>query len=525
MNLARFTGTQKLFYRYRYGLLFVLTALFLLSSLLASAADKRVALFPLAFYADPSKAYLRQGIKTMLESRLSGEGLEIISSDSILSESDKQGVTSDQRATELAKLLKANYAIFGSVTSLGTGYSLDLSFLDLTKTEPAVTKISEAVSEDQLIPKVSDVVYEFRAMAAGVDTRKQVTATPAAMPKETKSGIFFKQTDEASGFRPAGRLSLKEGVMSLDIGDLDGDGQPEIVVLSRNTLMVYVRDQKSLALKETLRTATGEEFLKVSVGDVDGNGKAEIYLVSFYGSRAQTSVWEWAGKFTKKLDRQTGHIHVLKNLKGGHLSLIYQGTAVDMFYTGKIYEMGYNQEGKLVRKDALPDLTGAQFYTLTLYDVDNNGTPEYLGLGKPRMDQTAPIMIWDLAGTPLFRGDEIGGTNNYLRVGKTNPDDQPPVMSMNSKLVVMDVDEDGKKEILAVANNPLVSRIDFVLFYDGSVVAYKPEGAALVQTYKSGKIKYCLTDMAVHGKTLYVAGDEGEVLNIAEGKGRIMWYE
>jgi len=47
----------------------------------------------------------------------------------------------------------------------------------------------------------------------------------------------------------------------------------------------------------------------------------------------------------------------------------------------------------------------------------------------------------------------------------------------------------------------------------------------LVQTYKSGKIKYCLTDMAVHGKTLYVAGDEGEVLNIAEGKGRIMWYE
>lgn len=525
MNFARFAGTQKAFYRFCCGLVFLLASVFLLSTLLASAADKRVALFPLAFYADPSKAYLRQGIKTMLESRLSGEGLEIIGSDSILSESDKQGVISDQRATELAGLLKANYAIFGSITSLGTGYSLDLSFLDLTKTEPAVTKISESVGEDQLIPKVSDIVYEFRAMAAGVDTRKQVTATTTAMPKETKSGIFFKQTDEASGFRPAGRLSIKEGVMSLDIGDLDGDGQPELAVLSRNSLMIYVRDQKSLVLKDTLRAGTGEEFLKVSVGDVDGNGKAEIYLVSFYGSRAQTSVWEWTGKFTKKLDRQTGHIHVLKNQKGGRPSLIYQMSALDMFYTGKIYEMAYDQEGKLIRKDPLPELKDAQFYTLTLHDVDNNGTPEYLGMGKPRMDQSASIMIWDSAGTPLFRGDEIGGTNNYVRVGKHNPDDQPPVMAMNSKLVVMDVDEDGKKEILAVANNPAVSRIDFVLYYDGSVVAYKPEGINLVQNYKSGKIKFCLTDMAVHGKTLYVAGDEGEILNIAEGKGRIMWYE
>jgi len=86
------------------------------------------------------------------------------------------------------------------------------------------------------------------------------------------------------------------------------------------------------------------------------------------------------------------------------------------------------------------------------------------------------------SGNAPFQSDEIGGPTITLRVGKTNPDDMPPVMSMNSKLVVMDVDEDGKKEILAVANNPVVSRIDFVLFYDGSVVAYKPEGATLVQT-------------------------------------------
>jgi len=37
------------------------------------AANKTVALLPLQLFADPSKAYLGQGIKTMLASRLSGK--------------------------------------------------------------------------------------------------------------------------------------------------------------------------------------------------------------------------------------------------------------------------------------------------------------------------------------------------------------------------------------------------------------------------------------------------------------------
>ena len=89
----------------------------------------------------------------------------------------------------------------------------------------------------------------------------------------------------------------------------------------------------------------------------------------------------------------------------------------------------------------------------------------------------------------------------------------------------MDVDDDGKKEILVVANNPVAGRIDFVLYYDGSIIVFKPEGASLVQAYKTGKIKYCLTDMQVQDKTLYVSGDEGQISNMSEGAGRIMWFE
>lgn len=502
-----------------------LIAFFLvLLSFHAIAANKTVALLPLQLYADPSKAYLARGIETMLASRLSGEGLEVITPDSVLSGADKQGVTSEQRAEEIARLLKANYAIFGSVTSLGTGYSLDLSFMDLTKEKPVVTKVSEGVTEDQLIPKLSEIVYDFRAMAAGVDIRKQKSAGPGT--EDGTKGLFFKKTEESTAFRPTGRASVKAGVMALDVADLDGDGQPEILVMSSEALMVYGRKEKALVLKETLRADLSEQLLKVSAADIDGNGRPEIYLASFYGQRVQTSVWEWPGKFARKLDRQNGHFHVLRNQSGGQSTLIFQDSGIDSFFMGKIWQMGYDQGGKLVRRDPLPEMKNAQFYTLTLFDYDRDGKSEYLGLGQPALDHSAPLEVWNMQGNPLARFDEkLGGTNNYIRAGKRNPDEQPPANLVNGRIATMDLDGDGKKEILVIANNPLIGRIDFVLYYDGAVLALKTEGSSLVQAYKSGKIKYCLTDMQVYGETLYLAGAEGEITNIAEGAGRIMWYE
>jgi hypothetical protein len=518
--------TVKPFEKAGYGILVVIAGFLFSFPLYTLAANKIVVLLPLQVYADPSKGYLGEGIKTLLASRLAGEGLDVVTPDSVLSDADKQGVTSQKRAEEITRLLKANYAVFGSITSVGAGYSLDLSCLDLTKDEPAVTKISEVVTEDQLISKVSDIVYDFRAIASGSDIRKQRQTVPRN--EEDTKGFLKKRTPETAAFKPTGSASVKAGVMALDTGDLDGDGHPEILAMSREALMIYSRKGNSLVLKETLRADLSEEFLKVSIADIDGNGRPEIYLVSFYGQRAQTSVWEWPGKFTRKLDRQRGHFHVLKNQGGGQPSLIFSDSGIDTFFMGKIHQAAYDQTGKLTRKDPLPEMKGAQFYTLTLFDYDRDGKSEYMALGEPRLDHSAQLQIWSLEGNPLAKLDEqLGGTNNYIRSGKgkANPDDQPPANLINSKIAVMDVDNDGKKEILVVANNPLAGKIDFVIYYDGSVIVFKTEGSSLVQAYESGKIKYCLTDMAVHDKTLYLSGDEGEVLNTAEGKGRIMWYE
>jgi hypothetical protein len=493
----------------------------------AFAADKKVLLLPLALYADPAKDYLRQGIMSMLASRLAGEGLQIISSQAsptLREGEEKIGITSPERAGELAETFRADYALFGSITGTGTGYSLDLSILDRAEEPPRVTNVSEAVTEDQLIPKIADVAYDLRAIMAGVDIRRSGGGSPG----ETDEGgreLFLKPVEETSGFRPAGRIAVKMAIMSMDAGDLNGNGNHEIIVADREKMSVYTWTEKTLTLRDTVGAARGEEFLKVSVGDIDGNGKAEIYLAALYGSRIQSSVWEWDGKLTRKVERHPGNLHVARNHSGGPSMLLYQDSSVGSLFTGKIHMMAYDQ-GKLVRKDVLPDLKGAQFYTLALMDYNRNGAQDFLGLGKPSLTEEAYIHVWDMSGNVLAKANEpVGGTNNAIRHGAANPDDQPPRVSFNSKLAVMDVDKDGNKEILTVANGALTRHLDFWHYMEGNVVVFKPEGGGLVLTSKSAKFNYCLTDMQVIGNRLYIAAQEGQIATFTQGAGRIMWFE
>ncbi|MCG2774560.1 MAG: hypothetical protein L6406_02670, partial [Desulfobacterales bacterium] len=129
-----------------------LLALLLFIPLPIRAANKILVILPLTIYADKSKSYLSEGVKSILVSRLSGGDLQIISDEALeplLSENEKAGITSKDRAGELARSLKGDYALFGSITTIGGGYSLDLSLLELQESGSKHTSISEAVNEDQ----------------------------------------------------------------------------------------------------------------------------------------------------------------------------------------------------------------------------------------------------------------------------------------------------------------------------------------------------------------------------------------
>jgi hypothetical protein len=536
----------------------------------AIASTKSLVLFPLAIYAGQSKAYLGQGIKSMLISRISGRDIEMIPDEnymSLLDEKEKEGIVAKERAEELARGLKADYAIFGSITTIGGGYSLDLSLLEVGKDGSTLTRISKAVEEDQLIPQLSDVAYQLRARIQGKEilsaaqtadkpskqmadkSARQTAGKPAGeiaekaavLPKPQTAkgifskiesdkqgptaidkGLFFKPTREYQGFKPTGKISVGMSVMAFDMGDLDGRAGVELLVLGRKKLLLYARQGASFVLKDTLKAGFGEDFLKVSVGDIDNDGMAEIYLVSRYGVRARSTVLQWADTF-KRLDRRVGHMQVVKDPVSGKALLLFQDSKVDEFFSGRIYVMNYEKEGKLTKGEPLLKLKGAQFYTLALFDTDKDGDPEWIGLGDE-----SRLYVWDKQGEVLWSGDtNLGGTNNAIRSGEpAGPGEPPPCIAFNSRLLITDIDGDGDREILAIKNIPLIEHVlHFKVYTKSFLIVYRIEGQRLSPAWTTGDIDWCLTDMQAHGNTLFLAAQKGKISNIGKESSQIMWFE
>ena len=497
---------------------FFLSFIFIVLSIspISYAAEDELVFFPMAIYVDQSKSFLHQGLRSMFLSRLSGQGITVVGDkklEPLLSEEDKKGVTSKERAVNLAKRLEANYALFGSITSVGVAYSLDLSLLDLTEQEPFFTTISEVVDEDELIFKLADVANQVRAiMQGGQYIPQERVRAPSLSPRsETSIGLSKKSEKKLSNLT----------ITAFDVADLDGDGAPEWLVVGRGEMQIYSRGKGSFELKDRLKPTRGEIFLRVSVGDGDRNGRPEIYLAGLYGNSVRTTVWEWSGTF-KRLFDTTGNLRVLMDPVQKKPVLLYQDAKIDEPFYGDIYRMQYDGEGKLSRAGSLSRLNKAQFYTLTLADLDRDGSLEYLGL-----DNFLRLNIWDENGISLWdSGEEVGGTNNVIDWSKQYLGPRKFGTPLNSRMVPMDIDRDGKEEILVIQNLAQLKILANVKLYTkGKVLAYKTEGNSLVQVWESQTFDQYIVDMETDGRSLFVATDRAKRQHITKGSGRIIWFE
>ena len=281
--------------------------LVLIIPLLFTAADsaaetpKKVAILPFEINAPEDLSYLREGIMDMLASRISWEGkVEAIEEQQVKSAlAGREGAMNEAAAREVGTTLGADYVLFGSLTVFGESVSIDAKMIALKEDRPPVSVYAQTKEMGEVIPRINDFAQDInnkifgrgparvaaspsqpRFSKAHPETIMSGPAPSTPTPRDDSSFVQMRSGKEASSdvFRSQ-KLSFP--ALGMDVGDLDGDGRPEIVVLSQlGEVIVYQWDRGRLTKRGSFQAERRDKLVWVCLVDANHDGKDEVYVLS-----------------------------------------------------------------------------------------------------------------------------------------------------------------------------------------------------------------------------------------------------
>ena len=138
----------------------IITFVILTHGTVASAqtgSARTVAVLPFEMHAPSSMAYLQDGLRDMLASRLAANGgakiLEQSKVDAMLAKPGK--ALSQEEAVELVRQLGVDYLVTGSLTSLGGSMSIDAKVFSSSGSPRPLSFYASAAQESEVIGAVN----------------------------------------------------------------------------------------------------------------------------------------------------------------------------------------------------------------------------------------------------------------------------------------------------------------------------------------------------------------------------------
>jgi len=270
-----------------------------------------------------------------------------------------------------------------------------------------------------LIPKVISVkgktVLSYKLVSAkdgSLQKQAKVLSdqNPLQAQREERKGPQTSFEKSKNFFEFVHKKQFPYELVDFDVGDINGDGNNEYVVIDNHRVMVY--KQKKGRLKLILQKGFKKKldhFLGVDVGDINGNGRDEIFVTNQKGDKLESFALELArGKRRLK--------HVWKNANlyfriirpfGEKPTLLSQSPGFETPFLGPIKKIAFKNRRYIQgRKINSPNIHGTHFilYGLTQVDLNGNKNKETVML-----DNQYHLRVYSQNGKTIVKSDDYYG--------------------------------------------------------------------------------------------------------------------
>ena len=487
------------------------------AALPCSAADPvdapvKIAILPFAMHTPADLHYLQSGVREMLASRLASQGkVQII--DKVATESAAKGVKeiSESEAVRIGSGLKADYVLFGSLTGMGQAVSIDAKMISVSGKGDPVTFYAQTKNLDEVVPQVNNFAQNINQKVFGRQPDKsQVSSSEAEAaavrnPEFLLAGIggsgdkisylnpnFVEVTAEGSLRQPGVWRSqtFQGGFVGMDVGDVDGDGKEEVVIIQRSKLFVYRKESQGLKLIASFDGTPVDHFMWVSVADPGHEGKAKIYLTNLRRKNTSTSSHDVAAPDPKGgedlssyvLSVSGGKIQVVAEHVPYYLNTTYLGQrgkvligqvkgAIDTGgFEGNVYEMQL-RGSSLVPSSPVSVPKGCNVFNFVKADINNDHVDETVML-----DNSHNLRVVNGAGDQIFKAREVfaATTNVFQSKVEDLRFNMVDLFAIPSPMLITDLNKDGIPEIIINRNTTTFDKFlpDSFKFYDrGEIVS------------------------------------------------------
>ncbi len=263
---------------------------------------EKIAIVPFTIYAPSDVHYLKEGIYSMLATRLGWENkIEVMEKNIVKKAAIKEKIKSiptGHQAKGLSKRLNADYILYGTVTISDKEASIDARLLDI-RNDVIKTFFKQCSSLSEIILKINEVAEEINEKVfgreiklAGLSHSGKTSVPKAPSLKDSISGRLQMSTTKLISQRwYSHQLQLEAS--GLDIGDVDGDGQKELIIIDKHNLWVYRFMDERLFMVKKKEVPSTYVLVAVDLYDLDKDGKDEILLSCIQGRLVASMVLSW----------------------------------------------------------------------------------------------------------------------------------------------------------------------------------------------------------------------------------------